>query len=378
MRLFAASRVEYCVKYHYKSGKYGIMITIDGSQKSGSGTIVRDAVPFAVLAGEALHLINIRARRDKPGLRAQHVKGIEAAVQICGGHLEGGEIGSREIRFLPGTHLWGGTFNWDIGTAGSTTMLALSVIPLGLFADEPSRYRITGGLFQDFAPSVYHVQHVLLPILKRMGTNITMRIIRPGYVPRGNGHIDVRVPPLQQPLQPIKLLDRGQLLYIHGVALSSLLQDRKVSERMAGACRKKLKTRGYDATIEIHTDSKEQPVYDKASIQAGASLAIWAVTDTGCVIGSDMAGARGRPAELIGKQVASRLFGVLDTTATVDEHTADQIIPFAALADGVSSYIIPKMTDHIEARLWLAEKFFGAKTEVRNNIIRITGIGYRP
>ncbi len=110
---------------------------------------------------------------------------------------------------------------------------------------------------------------------------------------------------------------------------------------------------------------------------AGASLAIWAETNTGCLIGSDMAGAQGRPAEFIGKKVANRLIEVLETEATVDEHVADQLIPFCALADGWSSYIIPKMTDHIEARLWLAEKMLGAKTEVKDNRLNIKGIGYR-
>ena len=49
------------------------MIHIDGGQKSGSGTIVRFAVGLATLLGEELHLTNIRAKREKPGLRPQHL-----------------------------------------------------------------------------------------------------------------------------------------------------------------------------------------------------------------------------------------------------------------------------------------------------------------
>jgi len=70
------------------------MIHIDGSQKSGSGTIVRFAVGLATLLGEELHLINIRAKREKPGLRPQHLKSIQALRQMCHGTLSGGEIGS--------------------------------------------------------------------------------------------------------------------------------------------------------------------------------------------------------------------------------------------------------------------------------------------
>ncbi len=75
------------------------MIEIDGSRKSGSGTIVRDAVSLAALAVQDLHLTNIRAKRlPKPGLRAQHLRGIEAIAELCRGRLEGAVIRGREIR----------------------------------------------------------------------------------------------------------------------------------------------------------------------------------------------------------------------------------------------------------------------------------------
>jgi RNA 3'-terminal phosphate cyclase (ATP) len=352
------------------------MITIDGSRKSGSGTIVRDAVPFSVLTGKELHLTNIRARRQKPGLRAQHLRGIEASAYICRGHLTGAEIGSKEIRFRPGRVIHGGTFTWDIGTAGSTTMLALSIIPLALFANRPSRHTITGGLFQDFAPSIYHVQHVLLPILQLMGITVGIKIKQPGYVPRGNGRIEVHVVPVRERIKALTLTDRGKITGIRGIALSSLLMGRKVSDRMAQECRRQLHVKGRIPTIDVFYDSPKSPAYQRVSIQAGASLAIWAETDTGCLIGSDMAGAPKRSAEFIGKQVARQLINVLDTDATVDEHVADQLIPFAALADGRSTYVIPRMTEHIEARLWLVETMLGAKTEVKDTRLSIQGIGY--
>ena len=54
------------------------MIIIDGAAKSGSGTIVRYSVALASLLGEEIRIKNIRAGRDKPGLRAQHLKVVQA------------------------------------------------------------------------------------------------------------------------------------------------------------------------------------------------------------------------------------------------------------------------------------------------------------
>ena len=187
------------------------MIEIDGSQKSGSGTIVRDAVSFSVLTSEEIHLINIRAKRKKPGLRPQHLKGVESCRQICEGKLEGATIGSREIRFRPGGKINGGKFDWNIGTAGSTTMLAFTVLPLALFAHKPSTCKVTGGLFQDFAPSAFHLKYILFPILRKMGGDVDLKIIRPGYVPKGGGIIKINISPQKKKIKPIVLLEQGKI-----------------------------------------------------------------------------------------------------------------------------------------------------------------------
>lgn len=216
------------------------MIKIDGSQKSGSGTILRDSIPFSVLKGDGLHMTNVRAKRSKPGLRPQHLKAAEACAEICGGRLEGASVGSTDIVFTPGERIRGGEYNFDIGTAGSATMLAMALLPLALFADGPSVYRVTGGLFQDFAPPAFYFQHILLPILRKMGVQADLTILRPGYVPRGGGKIELRIEPLQGKLRPIRLAEQGRITAVKGIALSSLLKDRKVSERMAASCHKAL------------------------------------------------------------------------------------------------------------------------------------------
>ena len=351
------------------------MVEIDGSEYSGSGTIVRDAIPFCILIGEAIHLRNIRAKRHKPGLRPQHLKALEAAASLCGGKLAGGTVGSREIRFYPGRAIKGGTFSWDIGTAGSTAMLALSLIPLGLFADGASTYRMTGGLFQDFAPSLFHLKHVLLPAVRKMGAKVDVRIIQPGYVPKGGGRIELQIEPVKETLKPLNLDSQGQVVSMRGIALSSQLKERKVSERMGRECERVLKGRGLHPEIDLVYDERENPAFETPSIQPGAALAVWAETDTGCLIGADMAGARGRTAEVIGRQTALDLLTDLGSGATVDRHLADQVIPFAALAKGTSTFRIPSVTEHVEARLWLIEKILGAKSRIRENLVTIDGIG---
>ena len=135
---------------------------------------------------------------------------------------------------------------------------------------------------------------------------------------------------------------------------------------MAEECQRALKAKGYEAQIES--------VWDEASIQEGASLALWAETDTGCLLGADMAGRRGRSSEEIGRYVAETLLEDIEAGATVDRYLADQVILFAALAHGTSEYLIPRMTDHVDTNLWLVEQF-GARTDVEG---QRADTGHRP
>jgi RNA 3'-terminal phosphate cyclase (ATP) len=343
------------------------MITIDGAQHSGSGTIVRYAVAFSGLLGLPLRMINARAKREQPGLRPQHLASVLACAELCEAQTAGVKVGGQEFTFIPGGRIKGGSFAWDIGTAGSTTMLALSILPLACFADAPTTARITGGVFQDFAPSPYHMQHVLAPLLRRMGVDMALRVIRAGYVPRGAGVIELSVTPASHPLRPLALAEQGELLRIGGIAFASHLEGRRVSERMARACEADLARAGLSAVITR--------VEDTAALHAGASLAIWGETSTGCILGADRAGALRRSSEAIGRFVAKTFLADLATGATVDRHLADQLVLFAALAGGVSHYRVPDVTEHVASNLWLVSQF-GSRVASEGQQVTIEGLGF--
>ena len=47
-----------------------------------------------------------------------------------------------------------------------------------------------------------------------------------------------------------------------------------------------------------------------------------------------------------------------------------------SLAQGITEYAVPEISDHLVANLWLAE-MFGATVSVRGNRVRIEGLGLR-
>lgn len=346
------------------------MLKVDGGSYSGSGTIVRLAAAAAALTGRPLELENIRQKREKPGLRPQHLTALQALAEMTGGALEGAQVNSAWVRFTPGVPPRAGDYHWDIGTAGSTTLLALTALPLCLFADGPCRLRITGGVFQDFAPSGYHTQFCLIPLLARMGARIHMEIERAGYYPKGGGVLTLATEPLEGRLLSLDLPKREGALECWGIALSSHLKDRMVSERMAESCSDELLRRGLIPHFQV--------LYDHVAAQPGAGLFLMAEDSSGSALGSDMAGARGRRSEQIGAQVARQLWKDLRTEATVDRHLADQLIPFAAVADGETRFRLPEKTSHVETNLWLVKEILESDSSLQDGLLRIRGIGLQP
>jgi len=341
------------------------VITIDGSQYSGSGTIVRQSVAFAALTGQPIRVINARVKRPHPGLRPQHLRVIEAIREVANGTVEGAAPGSQEFIFRPGALAVKPEYDWNIGSAGSTMMLALAILPVLAFGTDVTRVVVRGGMFQDFAPSFYHVQHVVLPLLRRMGVAAEISMGRPGYVPQGDGVLHLTVTPAWHGLRPVVLDRSGAVIRIWGRALASHLEERCVGERMAAAARRVLEQAGYVPEIEV--------ISDTSAAQPGAALALFADLASDARLGADQAGARGRTSEAIGRTVARQLLRDLGTGATADRHTADQLIPFAALADGESRVRIPEVTEHVATNAWLAELFLGARVTIREGLLTILG-----
>jgi RNA 3'-terminal phosphate cyclase (ATP) len=246
-------------------------------------------------------------------------------------------------------------------------MLALGVLPVLAFAWSPVTVELRGGLFQDFAPSAFHLQHVVFPMLGSMGCHADLAIERPGYVPRGQGTLSLRVNPVAEHFRFLMRDEPGSLTRIWGIALSSHLEERHVSRRMADAAQRALDKAGYQADIELR--------HDTASLQRGAALALFADRD-GSRLGADQAGALRRSAESIGEHVARQLVEDLHSGATLDRFAADQVIPFAALAAGKSVFLVPAVTDHLSTSAWLAEEFLGARVHIDGRRMVVNGVGF--
>ena len=332
------------------------MLKIDGSQKSGSGTILRISVALAGILNEPLHIFNIRQKRKQPGLRPQHLEAVLTAAKLCEAEIEGATVGSRELVFKP-HRITGGEIQADIGTAGSIPMLLLTVLPLCAFAKQVVHIHITrGGTDVRHAPTINYLKHVLLPVLNRMGLKISLNIRKYGYYPKGMGEVSLEVEPCQK-INALRLQKFGSIKELHGISVCTFLANRRVAERQAKAAEEYLNRFNYEARIKVVNDESNP-------IQKGSSLVLWAKTNTGMLLGGDAIGELRKPSEKVGQEAAQNLLQELNVQATVDIHLADMLIPYIALAEGKSNYLVRSKTEHLETNIWLTQKILGVKFNV--------------
>lgn len=98
------------------------MLTIDGSIGEGGGQVLRSALALSPFVGEPFRIVNIRARRPRPGLRPQHLAAVRAAAEISDARVTGAVLDARELTFVPGC-VRAGEYHFAIGTAGSTALV---------------------------------------------------------------------------------------------------------------------------------------------------------------------------------------------------------------------------------------------------------------
>jgi RNA 3'-phosphate cyclase len=333
------------------------LFEIDGSQKSGSGTILRLAIASAAVVGQPVHVFNIRQNRPQQGLKPQHLEAVLSAAKLCNAELEGAVLGSREIWFKPHA-IKSGDFEAEIGTAGSIPMLLMTVLPICAFAKEIVRVHvINGGTDVTYSPTINYLRYVFLPALKLTGLDVDITTHKYGYYPKGMGEVTMTVKPPKH-LKPIRLEKFGKLKSVKGVSVCTFLDERKVAERQATAARAYLSEKGYNADIQVVND-RSNP------LQKGSSIALWAETDTGVILGADAIGQLKKTSEAVGREAAEKLYAELAAEPTVDVHLGDMLIPYIALADGQSVFFMRTISGHLEANIWLAEKMLNVHFNVQ-------------
>jgi RNA 3'-phosphate cyclase len=344
------------MRIHHPPQPASAPVEVDGSFGEGGGQILRTAVCFSMVLGVPIHVSKIRAGRRIPGLRPQHSATIKILGKICSAEVEGADVGSTELRFSPGVvESSRGTF--DLGTAASIPLVLQAVIPAVSLMGNSYDLDLVGGTDVPWSPTSDYIDAVVSPAMRAVGIGFSFEVGRRGYYPNGGGRARVHVDPCDH-VEPMQLSTKREMgeAETNVVSLASRCGKLPVSvaERQARAAVSALRARG------VEVSKKDVSLED--SVSAGSSILVSQVGD-GFYLGGDSIGARGRPAELVGRDASESFLAAFVSGARADVHLADMLGPVLCLSDAPSAVLIPYVTEHLRTSLHVATQFTAASYE---------------
>lgn len=328
------------------------MIEIDGTFGEGGGQILRTSLSLAAITGQAVHFVNIRAKRRKPGLMRQHLACVKATTEITSGNVSGAELNSQELTFEPGA-IRGGDYRFTVGSAGSVTLIAQTVIPVLLNADKPSKVEIEGGTHVDQAPIFEFFDQVYLPALRRMGAEVTAKMDRVGFYPAGGGKIVLEI-------QPIKAWNRFECIQTGNLKRSLLTVtghgvDEQIMDEELTICKRKVDGK---TALRCMKQTVESPGPGNVLY---AQMEYENITELFSVCGAFNVSRRE-----VGERVAGMLNKYLELNVPVGRFLADQLLlPMAIGAGG--KFLTHAPTKHTQTNIEVIQKFLNTDIKLENN-----------
>jgi len=330
------------------------VLPVDGSFGEGGGQIIRSSLALSLVTGRPFVMDNIRAGRKRPGLMRQHLTAVGAAAEVGRAEVEGATLGSRRLMFMPGD-VTPGNYHFRVGTAGSATLVAQTILPAMMIAAGRSKVTLEGGTHNPMAPPFDFLLKSYLPLVNRLGPRIGAILHRYGFFPAGGGCFAVEVEPAAA-LGRLELLGRGQVVSRRVRALVARLPEhigRRECDTIAAQT-------GWDASCFSidRVDSSPGPG-NVVMIDLESSSHTEVFTGFG---------QRGVRAEAVASAALGEVNRYLRAGVPVGEHLADQILlPLAIAAwrgTGGGAFRTLDLSAHAKTHLEIIKTFLGVEATV--------------
>ena len=291
--------------------------------------------------------MNVRARRPRPGLAAQHLAALRAAAAVSGAEVEGAALGSLEVSFAPGAPR-AGDYAFDVGTAGSVSLVLQTVLPVLAWAGGVSRVRVRGGTHVRWSPCFEYLDWQWRWAVRLAGYDFRLELVRAGFYPAGGGEVRARVEPVSR-ARPVRLVERGAPEMLEGLSAVARLPDhvaRRQREAALAALRGVWRGPFAVETARLDAAGPGSVIALRARFARGAGCC--------CALGE-----RGLPAERVGEAAAQCLREWLAGEGALDPWLADQLLVPLAFVPAESELTTTRVTRHLLTNAAVVRRFLG-------------------
>lgn len=316
----------------------------------GGGQLLRTALSVSACTGVAVRIKNIRAKRPKPGLQPQHVKCVHALQNITNATVTGAAIGATELWFQPNAPK-AGTYDFDIGTAGSTALLLQCILPPLLLAGTQSRLTLRGGTDVPFAPPSFFMERAFPKALESFGARVQIRVARHGFYPQGGGVLEANITPS------------------NGFKAADFLKRPKPTPTATIL----------SAKLPSHVAEREntalEETFPKASTQsvdaASPGNLVFLERDQFNVFSA--LGKPGKKAEAVANDALDAYHAFEAGTDALEPHVLDQLLLYAALAQGESRFAVSALSEHAKTNLDALHTLLGTPFTHARGVLCVKG-----
>ena len=323
---------------------------------AGRNQAVRSGLALAALTGKSVRLAGVKTEgpRSKPGMSAGHFTALAAAARITDGGFKL-EYGGEEAKFLPGPTPLGGEYEFDVShdrpSPALCSLVLEPLLPALSKAKRDGRVFVSGGTHVPGGFTSDEFGKLYLPNLNRLGLKLEYVEIAPGFLPFGNGEVELRVSPspglsalqAEDPFQPQRL---GLEILCSGLPVH-------LAEQAAQGAADRLKLHGFKAQARIR----------KASGQTGMALLAWA-EHNGLRVGFTALGQRGGRPDALAVTACENLVGFLKSGCGITADMAAALLAPLAAARGITRFTVDKASPGLKGAIRAVEAFFpGAITQ---------------
>ena len=331
------------------------LIELDGSTGEGGGQILRTALALSMCTGQPMAIQRIRAKRPKPGLMRQHLTCVQAAVAVCGAKVVGAELGSQTLVFEPGT-VRAGDYAFNVGTAGSCTLVLQTVLPALMLCAKSSRVSLSGGTHNPMAPPFHFLERSFAPLLRRLGVGLDLELRRLGFYPAGGGELSAVVRPTAGGLLPFDLTDRGPVQEAYAECFAPALPSAVAVRELAALAR----------ALGWSGEQLRTPAVRQNEGPGNALLATIAYAHVSEVV--TVFGEKGVSAEQVAGALVKEVRAYQASEGALGQHLADQWMLPLALAvverGGAASFTCTELTEHATTNIGVIERFLPVRFDV--------------
>jgi RNA 3'-terminal phosphate cyclase (ATP) len=256
------------------------------------------------------------------------------------------------VEFWPGD-VQPGEYRFDIGTAGSTTLVLQTVLPPMMLAAAPSQLTILGGTHNPMAPSAGFLQTAFAPLLAKFGPRLDITADPFGFYPAGGGQLAVQIEPAST-LRPITLSERGPIVRRTATAYLAQLPDHIAARELDLVARRLgWHAKNSDLRTVVLTNTRSP----------GNALEVTLVAEH-AIETCFVCGERGKKAEHVAQQAVEEIKRYEQANVPIGEHLADQLLIPLALA-GSGSFVTLPLSLHSMTNMSVIEQFLPVRFATR-------------